>query len=123
MNQTAEACNSPFVAYVTEVLAMLRDGPFMAAFTGDVKPQPRSEYRDEWPIVPAASGSDDACMKRIAAALLWFLVGWYLGSAASWVLGAGPLLAPIVALALTGLVIADPRAFLWGGRQGSQPRG
>jgi hypothetical protein len=102
---------------------MLRDRPFTRAFTGDVKPQPPSEYRDQWPIVPAVSGSDDTDMKRIAAGLLWFLVGWYVGSAASWALGAGPLLAPIAALALTGLVLLDPRAFLWGHRQGSQPRG
>jgi hypothetical protein len=93
---------------------MLLDGPYMRAFTGDHRPQAVSAYCDQWPIVPSVGGSDDACMKRIAAASLWFLVGWYLGSAASWMLGFGPFLAPVVAVALTGLVIADPRQFIWG---------
>jgi hypothetical protein len=52
-------------------------------------------------------------MKRIAAAPLWFLVGWYAGSAIAWVLGVGPVLAPIVAVALTGLVVADPLRVIW----------
>jgi hypothetical protein len=72
-----------------------------------------SAYRDQCPIVPSVGGPDDAAMKRIAAAPLWFLVGWYLGSAASWILGVGPLLAPVMAVALTGLVIADPRQIIW----------
>jgi hypothetical protein len=52
-------------------------------------------------------------MKRIAATPLWFLVGWYLGSATAWIVGAGPFLAPIVAVALAGLVVVDPRHVIW----------
>ena len=53
-------------------------------------------------------------MKRIAAAPLWFLVGWFLGAVAAWILGAGPFLAPIAALALASFVVADPRHIIWG---------
>ena len=54
-------------------------------------------------------------MKRIAAATLWFLVGWYVGSVAAFALGLGPLLAPIMGVALAGIVVADPRRIIWGG--------
>jgi hypothetical protein len=70
--------------------------------------------------VSVVEGPDDADMKRIAAALLWFLVGWYLGSAASWILGVGPFLAPVAAVGLTGLVVADPRQFIWGRHEASR---
>jgi hypothetical protein len=52
-------------------------------------------------------------MKRIAAAPLWFLVGWFMGSAVAWAFGLSALLAPIVALALAGIVVADPRGVIW----------
>jgi hypothetical protein len=52
-------------------------------------------------------------MKRIVAAPLWFLVGWYIGSAAAWSLGLGPLVAPIVAVALAALIVVDPRRMIW----------
>lgn len=52
-------------------------------------------------------------MKRIVAAPLWFLVGWYLGSASAWALGLGPLVAPIAAMALAAFVVADPRRIIW----------
>ena len=52
-------------------------------------------------------------MKRIAAAPLWFMVGWFIGSMTSWFLGLGPLVAPLVAIALTSFVVADPRQFIW----------
>jgi len=52
-------------------------------------------------------------MKRIAAAPLWFLVGWFMGSAVAWAFGLSALLAPIVALALAGIVFADPRGVIW----------
>ena len=57
--------------------------------------------------------SDHVAMKRIVAAPLWFTVGWFLGSVAAWMLGAGPFLAPLAALALAGLVVADPRHIIW----------
>ncbi len=52
-------------------------------------------------------------MKRIAAVPLWFLVGWYLGSATGWMLGIGPVFAPIMATAVTALVVVDPRRYIW----------
>jgi hypothetical protein len=52
-------------------------------------------------------------MKRIAAAPLWFMVGWFIGSMTAWILGFGPFLAPIVAVALASLVVADPRHVIW----------
>jgi uncharacterized membrane protein len=52
-------------------------------------------------------------MKRIAAAPLWFLVGWYIGSAMAWALGLGPWFAPITAVALASLVVADPGRIIW----------
>jgi hypothetical protein len=52
-------------------------------------------------------------MKRIAAAPLWFLVGWYVGSVVAWTLGLGPLVAPVAAVALATFVVADPRGLIW----------
>lgn len=52
-------------------------------------------------------------MKRIAAAPLWFMVGWFIGSFAAWTLGISPLLAPLVAVALASLIVADPRHVIW----------
>jgi membrane protein DedA with SNARE-associated domain len=52
-------------------------------------------------------------MKRLVAAPLWFLVGWYLGSVAAWSLGLGPWLAPIVAVSLAALIVADPWRVIW----------
>ena len=52
-------------------------------------------------------------MKRIAAAPLWFLVGWYVGSATAWAFGLGPLLAPIAAVALATLFVAGPSRIIW----------
>ena len=52
-------------------------------------------------------------MKRIAAAPLWFFVGWYVGSAVAWAFGLGAFLAPMTALVLAGLVVVDPRGIIW----------
>ena len=52
-------------------------------------------------------------MKRIAAAPLWFTVGWCLGSVAAWALGLGPFVAPIAAVALASLVVGDPLRLIW----------
>lgn len=52
-------------------------------------------------------------MKRIVAAPLWFLVGWYIGSATAWALGLDPLVAPMAAVALAAFVVADPRGIIW----------
>jgi len=52
-------------------------------------------------------------MKRIVAGPLWFLVGWYAGSAAAWAFGLGPFVAPIVGVALATLIVMDPRGVIW----------
>ena len=54
-----------------------------------------------------------AAMKRIAAAPLWFLVGWFVGSAVAWTFGLGAFLAPITALLLAGVVVGDPWGIIW----------
>jgi hypothetical protein len=60
-------------------------------------------------------------MRRIVAAPLWFLVGWYVGSVAAWALGLGAFVAPIVAVALAGLVVWDPRRMIWGRPSTGEP--
>ena len=59
---------------------------------------------------------DHQPMKRIAAAPLWFLVGWFIGSAVAWTFGLGALLAPVTAVILAGVVVADPRGVIWNGQ-------
>ena len=73
----------------------------------------RVSSHDEWAIVPLDGGVDHSRMKRIAAAPLWFLVGWVMGSAVGWGFGLNELLAPIAAFALAGIVVGDPRGFIW----------
>jgi hypothetical protein len=52
-------------------------------------------------------------MKRIAAAPLWFLAGWFAGSAVAWTFGLGPFVAPIAAVALAVFIVADPGRLFW----------
>ena len=54
-----------------------------------------------------------ASMKRIAAAPLWFLVGWFIGSAFAWVFGVTAALAPISAFILAAFVVVDPAGLFW----------
>jgi hypothetical protein len=63
--------------------------------------------------VPPDDRIDHSRMKRIAAAPLWFLVGWFVGSAVGWGFGLNELLAPILAFALAGVVVGDPRGLIW----------
>jgi len=58
-------------------------------------------------------------MKRLIAAPLWFLVGWYLGAAVSWALGLSPALGPVLAVAMAGLLVTDPRRLIWSGHSNS----
>jgi hypothetical protein len=67
-------------------------------------------------------------MKRIAAAPLWFFVGWFVGSAVAWAFGLGAFLAPMTAVVLAGIVVVDPRGVIWSDRpteksQASRPVG
>jgi hypothetical protein len=52
-------------------------------------------------------------MKRIAAAPLWFLLGWYVGSVVAWTVGLGPFVAPVAAVSLATFVTADPLRLIW----------
>ena len=57
--------------------------------------------------------------KRIAAAVLWFYAGWFLGSLVAFAMGLTPLLAPMVATAVATIVAGDPRRLIWA-RPGSE---
>ena len=85
----------------------------MEAFAVDSLPPDVGAYRDEWAIAPLVRQLEHRPMKRIAAVPLWFLVGWYVGSATGWMLGIGPVFAPIMATAVTALVVVDPRRYIW----------
>jgi len=52
-------------------------------------------------------------MKRLIGTILWFTVGWVVGSAGALVLGVGPALGPVLAVAMAGLVFIDPRRIIW----------
>jgi hypothetical protein len=75
--------------------------------------RPWFRYRDDWTIAPEPGRPEHVAMKRIAAAPLWFLAGWFAGSAVAWTLGLGPFVAPIAAVALAAFTIADPMRLFW----------
>ena len=52
-------------------------------------------------------------MKRLVATSLWFTVGWFVGSVSAFVMGVGPALGPILAIAAAGIVFVDPRQVFW----------
>jgi hypothetical protein len=58
-------------------------------------------------------------MKRLVAATLWFVNGWFFGAVAAWAFGVSPVLAPILALATAGIILADPRQIIWSHSVGS----
>ena len=51
--------------------------------------------------------------KRVAAAVLWFNAGWFVGSALAFVAGLSPALGPIVATAAAAIIAVDPRRLIW----------
>ena len=51
--------------------------------------------------------------KRIAAAVLWFFTGWFVGSFGAFALGLSPSLGPIVATAAALIIAMDPRQVIW----------
>lgn len=51
--------------------------------------------------------------KRALAAVLWAVMGWYIGAAIAWFLDLGPALGPILAVAAAAIVAGDPRGIIW----------
>jgi hypothetical protein len=51
--------------------------------------------------------------KRIAAAILWFYAGWFVGAVLAFVLGLSAALGPILATAAAAIVAGDPRHMIW----------
>lgn len=51
--------------------------------------------------------------KRIAAAILWFYVGWFVGSLLAFALGLSLALGPILATAAAAFVAGDPGRLIW----------
>jgi hypothetical protein len=52
--------------------------------------------------------------KRVAATVLWALVGWTGGSLVMGIFGAPPILALVPALLMPAFVLWDPNGALWG---------
>jgi len=55
--------------------------------------------------------------KRIAAAVLWFLTGWYAGAYISLLLGVPQLIGPLLGIAAAAVFAGDPMGFIWSTRQ------
>lgn len=55
--------------------------------------------------------------KRIAAAGLWFLVGWFVGDALGYVLGVGDALGLIYGIAAAFVFAGDPLGVIWSKRE------
>ena len=55
--------------------------------------------------------------KRVAAAILWFYVAWFVGAAIAFATGLSPALAPILATAAAAMFAGDPRHMIWTGRR------
>lgn len=51
--------------------------------------------------------------KRIAAAVLWFYTGWFVGAFLAFALDITPALGPILATAAAAIVAGDPRRIIW----------
>ncbi len=54
--------------------------------------------------------------KRVLAAFLWFIAGWYAGAMLAVLLGISPVLGPIIGAAAAGLIAGDPRRIIWTSR-------
>jgi hypothetical protein len=51
--------------------------------------------------------------KRIAATILWFFTGWFVGAFVAFVAGLTPVLAPMLGTAAAAFVAGDPRHMIW----------
>jgi hypothetical protein len=54
--------------------------------------------------------------KRLLAAVLWFLTGWYLGGYISLLFGVPEIIGPILGLAGAGFFAGDPLGIIWAKR-------
>jgi hypothetical protein len=54
--------------------------------------------------------------KRIAAAFLWFYVGWYAGALIADISGISPVLGPLLGATAAALIAGDPRRIIWAAR-------
>ncbi len=52
-------------------------------------------------------------MKRIAAALLWFLATWWTWALVAVLTGSTPFLGPVIATAVSAFVAGDPMHRIW----------
>jgi hypothetical protein len=51
--------------------------------------------------------------KRAAAAVLWFIAGWYLGAVIAYVVGVSDAIGPILAITAAALFGGDPFGVIW----------
>lgn len=54
--------------------------------------------------------------KRIAAAVLWFLTGWYAGGYITLFFGVPDLIGPILGIACAAIFAGDPLGIIWAAR-------
>ena len=59
--------------------------------------------------------------KRVAAGLLWFFAGWYLGAMIAFHVGISDALGPILGALFAAFVVMDPIGRIWS-RSRSAPR-
>jgi hypothetical protein len=57
--------------------------------------------------------------KRVASALLWFIVGWYAWAFIADATGLTPLLGPVLGTILAAFVAGDPLHLIWTRRPSS----
>lgn len=57
--------------------------------------------------------------KRIAATVLWFFAGWYLGGWIALFLGISDLIGPILGISAALVIGGDPLGIIWTRRQAS----
>ncbi len=78
-----------------------------------------SEY--EVAIVSVRPARDAAVMtKRMAAALLWFMTGWYAWALIAATFGLTPLFGPVLGTILAAFVAGDPMHRIWTPRASSK---
>lgn len=51
--------------------------------------------------------------KRVAAAILWFYTGWFVGAFVAFTAGVSPILGPILGTLAAAVIAGDPRHMIW----------